>query len=60
MRLLPRPCISIDTGSNAFSCGLIAALAAVAVVIGIARFDLTRPVDHPSSPKLHSQAEHIS
>jgi Flp pilus assembly pilin Flp len=60
MRSLPRGFISINTGSNALSCGLIAALAAVAVVIGIARFDLTRPVDHPLSPKLHSQAEHVS
>lgn len=60
MRSPPHGFISINTGSNALSCGLIAALAAVAVVIGIARFDLMRPVDHPMSPKLHSQAEHAS
>jgi hypothetical protein len=60
MRILPRFFISLNTGSNALSCGLIAALAAVAVVIGIARFDLTRPVDHPLFPKLHAQADHIS
>jgi hypothetical protein len=60
MRILPRFFISVNTGSNALSCGLIAALAAVAVVIGIARFDLTRPVDHPLFPKLHVQADHIS
>ena len=60
MRPLPHGFIAINTGSNALSCGLIAALAAVAVVIGIARFDLTRPVDLPVSPKLHSQAEPIS
>jgi len=60
MRSPPHGFISINTGSNALSCGLIAALAAVAVVIGIARFDLMRPVDHPLYPKLHSQAEHAS
>ena len=61
MRSSPHGFISINTGSNGLSCGLIAALAAVAVVIGIARFDLMRPVDHPLSPKLlHSQAEHAS
>jgi Flp pilus assembly pilin Flp len=60
MRSLPQGFISINTGSNALSCGLIAALAAIAMVIGIARFDLTRPVDHPLSPKLHGQAEHVS
>ena len=56
MRSLRHGFISVNTGSNALSCGLIAALAAVAMVIGIARFDLTRPVDHPASMKLHSQA----
>lgn len=59
MRLLPRPFISINTGSNGLSSGLIAALAAVAMVIGIARYDLTRPVDHPMSPKLHNQADRV-
>jgi len=59
MRLLPRAFISIDTGSNGLSGGLIAALAAVAIVIGIAKYDLMRPVDHLSSPKLHSQADHV-
>ena len=56
--MLPRPLI--NTGSSGLSCGLIAALAAVAMVIGIARFDLTRPVDHQASPKLHSQGNHAS
>lgn len=55
MRSLRHGFICVNTGSNALSCGLIAALAAVAMVIGIARFDLTRPVDHPAPTKLHSQ-----
>ncbi len=55
MRSLPRRrFFSLNTGSNALSCGLIAAVAAVAVVVSIARYDLTRPVDHPLFPKLHS------
>jgi hypothetical protein len=60
MRPTPRPFISVNTGSSALSCGLIAAFAAVAVVVGIARYDLTRPVDHPLLPKLHSQADGVS
>ena len=54
MRPLPRRFISINTGSSALSCGLIAALAAVALVLGAARYDLTRPVDPTLLPKLHS------
>lgn len=55
MRSLPRRrFISLNTGSSALSCGLIAALAAVAVVVGIARYDLMRPIGHPESVKLHS------
>ena len=60
MRSLPRRFISVNTGSNALSCGLIAAIAAVAVVVGIARYDLMRPVDHPLLPKLHGQADGLS
>jgi len=44
----------VNTGSSALSCGLIIAIAAVAVVVGMARYDLTRPVGHPFAPKLHS------
>ena len=51
---------SINTGSSALSCGLVAALAAVAFVIGITRFDLTRPADHASAPKLHTPVDHAS
>jgi hypothetical protein len=55
MRSLPRRrLISLNTGSNALSCGLIAAIAAVAVVVGIARYDVMRPIDHPVFAKLHS------
>jgi hypothetical protein len=55
MRSLPRRrLLSLNTGSNALSCGLIAAIAAVAVIVSISRYDLTRPVDHPLFPKLHS------
>jgi hypothetical protein len=59
MRLLPHDFISINTGSNALSCGLIAALAAVAMVVGIARVDLTRPVDHLLPSKMHNQADRL-
>jgi hypothetical protein len=57
---LPHRFISVNTGSNALSCGLLVAIAAVAVVIGLARYDLMRPVDHPMFLKLHSQADHVS
>jgi len=60
MRLLARTFISLTKGSNALECGLIVALAAVALVVGVARFDLMRPVDHPLTPKVHSQADRIS
>jgi Flp pilus assembly pilin Flp len=60
MRLLGHRFISLNTGSNALECGLIVALAAVAVVVGIARFDLMRPVDHPLFPKSHAQPDRIS
>lgn len=56
----PRRFISIDTGSNALSCGLIVALAAVALVVAIARYDLTRPMDQALFPKLHSQVDRVS
>ena len=35
-------------------------LAAVAIVVGVARFDLMRPVDHPLTPKVHSLGDRIS
>ena len=54
MRSLPRRRLFLNTGSNALSCGLIAAIAAVAVVVGIARYDFMRPVGHPESVKLHT------
>lgn len=55
MQSLPRRrFISLNTGSSALSCGLIVAIAAVAVIVGIARYDLTRPVDHLLLPKQHS------
>ncbi len=58
MRSLPRRrFISVNTGSNALSCGLITAVAAVAVIVGIARYDLMHPVNHPLLPKLHAQAD---
>jgi len=60
MSPLPRRFISVNTGSNALSCGLLVAIAAVAVVIGLARYDLMRPVDHPMFFKLHSQADRVS
>ncbi|HKF73014.1 MAG TPA: hypothetical protein VKB68_14780 [Stellaceae bacterium] len=60
MRPLPRHFIPVNTGSNALSCGLIAAITAVAVVVGIARYDLTRPVDHPLLLKAHVQTDGIS
>ena len=41
----------INTGSSALVYGLLAALAAVALVVGIAGFDLTRPVHNPLSTK---------
>jgi len=49
--------IHINTGSNALFYGLLAAFGAVALVIGIAEFDLMGPVHHPLSPKLHSAVE---
>ncbi len=61
MHSLPRRrFISLNTGSNALSCGLIVAIAAVAVVVGVARYDLTRPLDHPLFLKLHTQADRVS
>ena len=60
MSPLPRRFISVNTGSNALSCGLIVAIAAVAVVVGMARYDLMRPVDHPMFLKLHSQVDRMS
>ena len=60
MSPLPRRFISVNTGSNALSCGLLVAIAAVAVIIGIARYDLTRPVDHSMFLKLHNQADRLS
>ena len=48
----------INTGSNALFYGLLAAFGAVALVIGIAEFDLMRPVHHPLSPKPHSEVEY--
>ena len=48
----------INTGSNALFYGLLAAFGAVALVIGIAEFNLMRPVHHPLSPKLHSEVEY--
>lgn len=57
MRSLSRCFIRVNTGSNALSCGLIAAIAAVAVFIGISRYDMTRPIDHSLLPKSHSQAD---
>jgi len=59
MRSQRRPFFTINTGSSALSCGLVAALAAVAMVIGITRYDLTRPADYPLSPKLHNQADRL-
>jgi hypothetical protein len=49
--------IGINTGSNALLCGLIAALAVVALLVGIAEFNLTRPADYSLSSKPHSQAD---
>jgi hypothetical protein len=60
MSALPRRFISVNTGSSALSCGLLMAIAAVAVVVGIARYDLTRPVDHPMLLKWHSQSDRVS
>jgi hypothetical protein len=60
VRPLPRRFISVNTGSNALSCGLIVAIAAVSIVIGVARYDLTRPVDHSMFPKLHGHADRLS
>ena len=60
MRLLHRRLISLDTGSHALECGLIVALAAVALVMAVARFDPMRPVDHVQLPKLHGAAESVS
>lgn len=60
MRPMPRRFISINTGSNALSCGLLVAIAAVSIVIGLARYDLTRPVDQPMFPKFHSEADRLS
>lgn len=60
MHLFDHRVISLKTGSNGLECGLIVALAAVTVVIGIARFDPMRPVDHPLLPKVHSQTDHAS
>ena len=48
----------INTGSNALFYELLAAFGAGALVIGIAEFDLVRPVHHPLSPKLHSAVEY--
>ena len=50
----------VNTGSNALSCGLLVAIAAVAVVIGLARYDLTRPVDHSMLLKFHAQSDRVS
>ena len=50
----------INSGSNALFYGLLAAFGAVALVIGIAEFNLMRPALHPLSPKLHNQADHTS
>lgn len=60
MSPLPRPFISVNTGSNALSCGLIIAIAAVAVVVGMSRYDLMRPIDHPMLLKLHMQSDRVS
>ena len=60
MRPMPRRFFSINTGSNALSCGLLAAIAAVSIVIGLARYDLTRPVDHSMLPKFHGEADRVS
>ena len=60
MHPMPRRFISINTGSNALSCGLLAAIAAVSIVIGLARYDLTRPVDHSTFPKFHGEADRLS
>ncbi len=60
MSSLPRRFISVNTGSNALSCGLLVAIAAVAVVIGLARYDLMRPVEHPMFLKLHTQGDRVS
>jgi len=38
--------------------GCSPALVAVALVIGIAGFDVMRPVHHPLSAKLHSEVEY--
>jgi len=48
----------INTGSNALFYGLLAAIGAFALVIGIAEFDLMRPVHHSLSAKLHSEVEY--
>ena len=55
MRPSHRHFLSVNTGSNALSCGLIVAIAVVAVVIGIARYDLMRPADPSIFLKGHSQ-----
>ena len=60
VRSSPFGSIHINTGSSALFYGLLAALATVALVIGIAGFDLTRPADYPLSPKLHGQADQTS
>jgi hypothetical protein len=60
MSPLPRRFISLNTGSNALSCGLVVAIAAVAVVIGLARYDLMRPIGQPMFLKLHSQSDRAS
>ena len=60
MRPLPRHFLSVNTGSNALSCGLIVAFAAIAVVISIARYDLTRPADPSMFLKWHTQSDRLS
>lgn len=60
MRPMPHRFISINTGSSALSCGLIAAIAAVSIVVGLARYDLTRPVDQPMFPKFHGEGDGLS
>ena len=49
--------IHINTGSSALFYGLLAAVGAVALVIGIAGFDPMRPVHHSISQKHNSQVE---
>ena len=57
MRSSPLRSIGVNTGSNGLLYGLVAALAAVAVVVGIAGFDLTRPAPHSLFQKSHYPPE---